>query len=274
MVPTPRRPRMKHIMADVVAKLESPKYRYSRIRHRRGWLDYLKDRDPGVRPQDLSSILRGIIDKKPPKGEKLLCLRKRNNYTVRPGGVPYKKEEALERFITLSNGDNFFNQVPIGGGKESIDIGIREQDKKFVFVELKPWESGDSPLYGVVELLKNFVSHQVIQKHEIPVKNQLEPVELILLAPKAYYKSSDLMDAIGPNKKNLNTVEQTLKELSAVFVITISLMVLDISWDDFIAVNNMACKRPRKGNQVTLSKEDVIPSLARDRWQLLVSSSR
>jgi hypothetical protein len=270
----PKPQRQKGVMAEVVARLESPKYTYSRIRHKRGWLEYLKDRDPGFRPQALYNILRGIISNKLPRGEKLLCLPKRHNYTVKAGGIPYRTEEALERFITLSNEGNFFNQVPIGGGKESIDIGIMESDKKFVFVELKPWKSSDSPLYGVIELLKNFVSHQVIQDRGIHVKHQLDPIELMLLAPKAYYQNYKLMDEIGINEENLATIEQTLKELSAVFGITISLMALDISENDFEAASKRAYKRSGDESQVTLSKEDVILSLARDNWQFLVSSGR
>ena len=36
---------------------------------------------------------------------------------------------------------------PIGGGKESIDIGIKASDSKYVFVELKPWKTNNSPIY-------------------------------------------------------------------------------------------------------------------------------
>jgi hypothetical protein len=102
--------------------------------------------------------------------------------------LPYRTEEALERFIVVSNGDNFFGQIPIGGGKESIDIGIKESDTKFVFVELKPWESQNSPLYAIIEILKNLVEYRVILERHLADVPRWSEVELVVLAPCQYYQ--------------------------------------------------------------------------------------
>lgn len=76
-----------------------------------------------------------------------------------PDKIPYRTEEALERLIVVSNGDNFYNQIPIGGGKESIDIGVKESESEFTFIELKPWGNQNSPLYALVESLKNLLEY-------------------------------------------------------------------------------------------------------------------
>ena len=149
---------MKGILKEVISHLQSNKAKYCRITHKRGWLEYLKDGDLVFTAQELHQTLRKVIDSDQmrPKGNKLFCLRRKYNFTIKADKAPYRTEEALERFIVVSNAENFYNQIPIGGGKESIDIGIKENDSKFTFVELKPWSSANPPLYALVENLKNW----------------------------------------------------------------------------------------------------------------------
>ena len=156
--------RSETILKQSISNLNSPKNGYCRITHKRGWLDFLKDGDLVFTPKELHQKLWDVIDNdgNRPRGERLFWLRKTLSFTMMPDKRPYRTEEALERFIVVSNGDGFFNQIPIGGGKESIDIGIRESESKFVFVELKPWESQNSPLYAIIESLKNLVEYRVI----------------------------------------------------------------------------------------------------------------
>jgi len=165
-------------MKRIISGLKSEKNGYCRITHKRGWFGYLKDGDTAFTPQDLKKTIVRVVEKNPPRGEKLFNLDwcrqgKRSHFTMLPKKLklevpvqPYRKEEALERFIVLSNGDRFYNQIPIGGGKESIDIGIKESDSKFIFVELKPWESGNNPLYALIESLKNLIEYRTILKRK------------------------------------------------------------------------------------------------------------
>jgi len=158
---------MKNIMKRIIAATDSEKDGYCRIKQKRGWLDFLEDAELPFSPQDLHNTLWKIIDtgQNRPRGDKLLYLRKRNNFTITKDKKPYRTEEALERFIIRSNTDDFFNQVPIGGKKESIDIGIREGNSKITFVELKSWRSSDSPIYAIVESLKNLIQYRIIKTH-------------------------------------------------------------------------------------------------------------
>ena len=162
---------MKNILKEVIEHLHTRRTEYCRLKHKRGWLEYLDDGDLVFSPIELHETLRQIIDKKGkrPGGDKLFSLHRKTSFTVKEDKAPYRPEEALERFIIVSNSDNFYNQIPIGGRKESIDIGIKEDDSRFIFVELKPWRSSNSPLYAVVESLKNLIEYRII--HERKIKN-------------------------------------------------------------------------------------------------------
>ena len=175
----------------------------------------------------------------------------------------------------MSNPSNFYNQVPIGGGKESIDIGIKEDDSKFIFVELKPWQSSNSPLYAIVESLKNLIEYRII--HERKIKNipRYKEVELYVLAPEEYYQSYSLIDEQETYLKDkLSILKGTLDSISSEFQSSIFLMALQQDLDSFLT----ACKKLYERNKITgqrtvyVSETDSIPSLARDKWKLLVSS--
>jgi len=97
---------------------------------------------------------------------------------------PYRTEEALERYVIVSNGDRFFNQVSVGGGKESIDIVIRHGTGSVEFVELKPLDSNDSPLYAIVEGLKNLTEYRVIVERQIKELERFWKVNISMLAPR------------------------------------------------------------------------------------------
>lgn len=89
----------------------------------------------------------------------------------------YRKEEALERLICLFNKD-CSSQYNLGQkAKESVDIVISIANKRG-FIELKPWDSKNSPMFGVVELLKNYFL----------CSDNKNITELIFLAPKEYFE--------------------------------------------------------------------------------------
>ena len=146
----------------IIENLNTIKNDFCRVRHKRGWLGYLKDGDTVFTPQELKDTIEKVINNNPPKGDKLfdLSLSKHHSFTMLSEEKPERPEEALERFVVISNGVNFYNQIPVGGGKESIDIGIEENKSKFIFIELKPWVSGNSPMYAIIESLKNLVEYQ------------------------------------------------------------------------------------------------------------------
>lgn len=265
----------KNILAEVISKLNVKKDRFAIIPHKKGWLKFLEDGDLVFKPSELHRILRQVINEVPPNGEKLLYLRKRCNFTVIEE-KPYRPEEALERFITTSNPNKYFNQVPIGGKKESIDIGIEENESRYVFVELKPWSSTNSPLYAIVESLKNLIEYRVIHedkiKHHVCCKHHNE-VDLIILAPESYYRDYGLIESA---EYKIRFVKKALNDLSSEFKTNISLMMLPIEKDVFFNKCSRICKEQNieKRESICISEVDVIPGLARDQWKLLVSSDK
>ena len=269
---------MKNILSTVIKRLDTKKTKYCRIKHKRGWLEYLEDGDLIFDPSELHNILRRVVDSEGnrPRGDKLLALRKRTSFTARKDKAPYRPEEALERFIIVSNSDKFYNQIPIGGRKESIDIGIKENNSKLIFVELKPWKSNDSPLYAIVESLKNLMEYRIIQEKDIKRLNDFDEIELMILAPEAYYMAFDLIDKHGKTRiDKIPILKKTLSSINSAFKIDISLMVLQLDENNFHTICRKIYDNQKVIGQgeIHLSETDSIPILARDKWKLLVSSS-
>ena len=267
---------MKNILKEVISQLNSKKGGFCRIKHKRGFLEYLEDGDLIFKPRELRDILWSVIDSDDmrPRGKKLFSLHKKYNFTAKENKVPYRPEEALERFIIVSNPDHFYNQVPIGGGKESIDIGIEEKDSKFTFVELKPWSSTNSPLYAIVESLKNLIEYRIIRNREIKDIPEYD-VRLMILAPEAYYKAYGLIDNIGkPLKDKIKILGKSLNEISSEFDTKISFRMLPIEKEYFLSkCKEIYDNRNAKGQQpVFLYKSDSISELARSNWRLLATS--
>lgn len=269
---------MKDILNNVISELNSKNGDYCSIRHRKGWFNYLENGDLGFTPGSLHSVLKKVIDRtdKRPRGNKLLFLTNRNGFTVKSNNLPYRKEEALERFITASNDpDRYFNQIPIGGNKESIDIGIKENESRFIFVELKPWSSINSPLFAIVESLKNLIEYRIIKERSIEHDKEFggyNEVDLMILAPLSYYQDYGLNKGV---KNKIGLVKNTLNDLSIEFRTKISLMILSIDETAFDEACRKACDKYKKttGQEIIhISSSDAIPELKRDQWKLLVSS--
>jgi len=264
----------KNIFKETIKRLNAKKNGYSLVTHKQGWLNFLQDGDLVFKPSELHQILRKVIQEFQPKGEKLLHQRNRDNFTVTDGKTPYRPEEALERFITASNSDKFFNQVPIGGGKESIDIVINENNVKYVFVELKPWSNTNSPLYAIVESLKNLMEYRMIHKNNITHNKDCKhynDVDLMILAPLSYYQHYDLTEG---EQDKISKVQKALNDLSNEFNTNISLMALTLTQDDFLDKLKRICEENKVSKQqiISITKSDAISELARDQWRRLVSS--
>jgi len=269
---------MKDILEKVISRIKSEKGGYCRIKHKRGWLEYLEDGDLIFRPYELHHILRQVIDRDDnrPRGDKLFCLRRKVKFTAKEDKSPYRPEEALERFIIVSNPDNFYNQMPIGGRKESIDIVIEESNSKFIFVELKPWESTNSPLYALIESLKNLIEYRIIHERNIKIIPKYDHFELLILAPQAYYEEYKLIDKQGVAQADKITIfKETLNAISTEFETAISFMALQINKQNFFRVcSNIYEDRGIEGqDKITLSRKDIIPVLAKDKWKLVVDSA-
>jgi hypothetical protein len=265
--------RQKDILMAVIGKLRSEKEGFCRVRHKQGWLDFLRDGDSVFTPQELHRVLREVVesDQMKPRGEKLFFLRQHFNFTAKADGIPYRTEEALERFVVVSNKSNFYNQVPIGGGKESIDIGIKENDSKFIFIELKPWESDNSPLYAMIESLKNLIEYRTILDQGIKDIPRFDQIDLIILAPKEYYQGYQLLDDSGkPVQGNLLHVGRLLKAFSSEFGVGISFRYLELDKQSFFDRCRSVYKaRGLKGQKIVcLESIDSIQTLAFERWKI------
>lgn len=265
---------MKDVLQEVISKLKSEKDGYCRITQKKGWLGFLDDGDLVFAPRELHQALMQVIDSDGmrPKGDKLLYMRKRENFSVTGENIPCRPEEALERFISASNAENFFNQIPIGGGKESLDMGIKEADSRFTFIELKPWSSSNSPLYAVVESLKNLIEYRIICERKIKIIEPFKEVNLIVLAPQAYYQAYGVSDS---SEKKLNIIRKALSDLSSEFRTNISLMSLPIDEKAFYETCRRVGEKNRKaaGQEIiSISSADSIPELVRSNWKLLVTS--
>ena len=268
----------KSVMNQVIDYFSGSSLSKWRIDHKRLWLEYLKTGRLPFTPKELHMTIRDIADKPEnrPRGEKLLCFRKRDEFTLKENKIPYRLEEALERFVTVSNGDNFFNQIPVGGGKESIDIVIRHGGDSVEFVELKPWNNSDSPLYALIEGLKNLIEYRVIVERKIKLLERPWKVDISMLAPEEYYRNFFLLDDSDTGiRENIFRATELLDEFAEEFGARLSIFSLALTSDSF----NQACScmYDQRGlleqQSARVTVDDGITSLERSKWTELASSS-
>jgi len=260
----------KKILEKVISNLNSKKDGYCRITQKKGWLGFLQDGDLVFSPNEFRHVLEPIIKEHPPEGEKLFHLRKRYQFTAKSDMTPDVSEAALERFIVASNSEeDFFNQIPIGGRRECIDIGIRESIDKFIFVELKTWGSNDTPLYAILESLKNLMEYRFMLNNPDKYKNipTYKEIDLIVLAPRFYYEAYKRNESSGIQK-----MKKALNDISVEFNTNISLMELQIEKRKFDKIRE-EMKIDDQGRS-RVSGADAIHELAWNQWKPLVSSDR
>ena len=267
---------MKEILKVVISRLDSTKILYSRIQHKRGWLEFLDDGDLVFHPADLHRILREVVDTKGnrPKGRKLLHRHRKTGFTIKADGSPYRPEEALERFVIVSNRVGFYNQLPIGGRKESVDI-VTSDHGQITFVELKPWRSSNSPLYALVECLKNLIEYRIIFEREINGNRDGQGVTLCVLAPDEYYRTYGLLDrTMQVIPENTSFLQKALDDISVEFQAGLSFMSLHLEEEAFLKRCNQIFKREGLTGQsrVSVKPEDAIPALMKKRWLCIAKS--
>lgn len=269
---------MKEILKVVFTRLDSTKIKYCRIRHKRGWMEFLKDGDLAFNPADLHRILREVIDTEDnrPKGKKLLCFHRKTAFTLKADGSPYRPEEALERFVIVSNPVGFYNQLPIGGPKESVDI-VKSENGEMTFVELKPWHSSNSPLYALVESLKNLIEYRIIFERGINGNNDYKDVGLCVLAPDEYYRTYGLLDEdINVMPKRISSLQKALDDISEAFHADLSLKSFHLEKGEFLKKCNQVFEREGLESQSTVSinEDDAISLLMKKRWHGIAKSRR
>jgi len=269
----------KSVMKQVIDHFSESPLSQWRIDHKKMWLEYLETGKLLFTFNELHTTIQEIVNqpKNRPRGEKLLSLHKKNAFTLKEDKTPYRPEEALERFIVVSNGDNFFNQVPVGGGKESIDIVVRHSNDSVEFIELKPWNNGDSPLYALVEGLKNLIEYRVIAERQIKKINIPWKVDISLLAPKEYYQNFLLLDDSNSIiARNISRTTDLINDLSIEFNTNVSIFSLALTDDSF----RQACSRiydhqGLTGQQIaSVNEDDANSTLNRANWAELVSSKK
>jgi len=246
------------------------------INHKRCWLDYLQFGRLLFTPKQLHEVLYQVVNlpENLPRGEKLFHFRQKFNFTIKEDRKPYRPEEALERFIVMANREILYNQTPIGGGKESIDIVVQQGDS-VEFVELKAWQGGDSPLYALVEGLKNLIEYRVIRERRIKNIMMYPNTRVSVLAPASYYQDYGLLDGRErPIDDHIERTASLLRLLGSEFNTDLSLSCLFLSRDSF----NESCARIFTRNHVSsqcsvaVTEHDVIDSLRHANWLELSSS--
>ena len=96
----------------------------------------------------------------------------------------WRKEEALERIITLINDKaGIYNQFPLNknNSKENIDL-IKETNSMIKsLIELKFDQGGGTPLFALVEIIKNLILFRKYFAEDSTVES------LLIVAPEFYY---------------------------------------------------------------------------------------
>jgi len=88
------------------------------------------------------------------------------------------KETSIERFISAFKTE-YSHQYPFEG-KEQIDLIVKDENNNIKeIIELKHEDGGDSPLYALIEIVKNYYLLKNKYNHNIE--------ELTILAPKEYF---------------------------------------------------------------------------------------
>lgn len=142
-----------------------------------------------------------------------------------------RPEEALERYIVMTNDNEFNNQYPLSSGKENIDLVINNKNNnKITLIELKPWQFGRDPLYALLEIFKNFLRFKCIPGNSSDEKNY----NLMILAPLDYYQNYQLYNDNKINDKATEIIINLLNTLKNIFnVSSIKYQYLNIDLKDF-----------------------------------------
>ena len=190
------------------------------LHHKKTWNAFLKTGIPPFDVEEFKHVLDEVlrIPGNEPQGDKLMLRRKTYSFTLYEDGRVLRTEEGLERLLVASNRATCWNQVSIGGGKESVDFMHLPSDGSGEFIELKAWTSQDTPLYAIIESLKNLELYRLLEGQGLAEDRRLNKVGLVVLAPLEYYRSHGLdLYEDGSKGTGLEAIEHLLKALETVF---------------------------------------------------------
>lgn len=264
------------VIAQIIQRISEKHDGRWKVNHKRCWLEYLNSGRLPFSPGQLHDVINEVVSlpMNLPRGEKLFHFRQKFNFTIKQDRKPYRPEEALERFIVMANRDMMYNQTPIGGGKESIDIVV-QQGQSVEFVELKAWQGGDSPLYALIEGLKNLIEYRAIKAHGIKNIMMYPRVTASVLAPASYYQDYGLLDVREkPIGENIAKTASLLRALGKEFNAVLACKYLTLPIDSF----SESCAVLFTRNQVTaqcsvaVTENDIIGALRHGNWIELASS--
>ena len=171
----------------------------------------------------------------------------------------WRKEEAIERVIVCDDKNEFYNQITLTNGKENVDL-IEIQDNKIIMYELKAENGKDSPIFALIEILKNYEFFKKAKKNE-KLKNK--EIELVILAPKEYY------DTYFSNEK----VREKFNELLHLFDEKISLKTINFDSNNVLKklqnkIDNDKWNEPEKKNdqydEIQKVEENIVIKVSKE----------
>jgi hypothetical protein len=221
-------------------------------------------------PDELEYAIRETLSRpeNKPRGGKLMIQRRACCFTLYDDGAVHRPEEALERLILSTNKIGCFNQVPVGGGKESIDLMRFAEDKSVTFIELKPWLSKDTPLYALIESVKNLGLYRLIEG-KLADELRVGEIGLTVLAPVEYYIGHGFEWSGGHfHGQAALAVRRISESLSDLFNVQINLAALNFSHEEFKRhCQKLVGKKKREdGNKVCVEDLPPIRQLHTDNW--------
>ena len=217
-----------------------------------GWKKFLAGEKLEVTIKTLQEALVRSNQKYPPRGKKLGMLRRTLDFTVDGNGVPFRTEEALERFICAANPE-CRNQIPVGGKKESVDLAVLNITGGIkTLIELKPWKSQNTPLYAVIEVLKN-----ALKFADIPGNFSTKP-KCTVLALATYYQRH----FAHATAEGLDRFEAFAQDLASAFGSEIDLLTFSLEWEEFLEACKPLQRSPgRRSSLFRVSVKNVHPNL-------------
>lgn len=269
----------KHVQPSLLNRILSEiPIRYDQrytLAHKKPWLCLVKDRiwpcDPEILHRQIQKAL--LLDEYQPRGDRLLYLRSRDKFTVLPSGRPRRPEEALERLLVQTNPDTMYGQMPIGGGKESVDI-VKLESNTGTFIELKPWHSSNSPLYALLESLKNLGLYRILQARNHRGCEIIQNVQLAILAPVTYYQAYHLLDE-DMQLSNSDNVQAFLDSVAKIFQVDIRLNVIDWPENELWDVCSQICPGEIFKNKIiSVAEYPAVEALKQKNWIELITVRR
>lgn len=253
---------MPSLLSQIFTRFSHESWESIDLSRKRSWNSFLETGEMPLPPSRLKSIIEEIlnVDGNTPRGSKLMERRRTTSFTLREDGTAHRPEEGLERLILISNQPGMYNQIPVGGGKESADLLYTDQEENGTFIELKPWATNASPLYALIESLKNLTLYRLIAAHGLNSGPLLKSASIAVLAPEEYYTSFGLPISEAPRTK-LTNLKMMFEE---VFETDINFLVFNYPR----AVSDTDCNKLRVIKRKA-SLEDATPilSLRKCNWR-------